>query len=83
MKYHKKVRVVVDVLDWSIMCQNSEDLKLNLHSIYVSPTFVVGVQVKILWFWITIWREDCCYSDVDARRVILSKADNIQKSLSS
>lgn len=46
------------------------------------PIYVVEVQVKVLFFWITIWGDDCAFSDADARNSINSRANAIYDSLS-
>jgi len=42
-------------------------------------TYIVKIQVRILFVWVTIWSESCDISDGDTRIIIKQKADEIFK----
>lgn len=43
--------------------------------------YIVKVQVKIAFFWITIWEKQCDISDGDTRQYISDQAKSIQTPL--
>lgn len=81
MAYRRKVRIAADVIDRnSIVMDNVEEW--NPHCVMeFTPIYVVEVQVKVLFFWITIWCDNCDFSDADARTKINSRAKDIYKTM--
>ena len=81
MIYRRKVRVAVDVVDRNEVTGNVEEWNPH-YRMEFPPLYVVEVQVKVLFFWIAIWGDDCDYSDADARNDIDRRAKSIYKALS-
>lgn len=82
MTYRRKVRIAADVIDRNaVVVDNVEEWKSNCF-MELPPIYVVEVQVKVLFLWITIWSDDCAFSDADARNSINRRANAIYDSLS-
>lgn len=82
MTYRRKIRILQTVIDRNaIVMDNVEEWNPH-YFMEFPPVYVVEVQVKVLFFWIAIWGDDCAYSDADARNNIRRRAENIYKALS-
>ena len=40
-------------------------------------TYVIRIQIKVLFVWITVWRESCDISDGDTRAFIKKRANDL------
>lgn len=82
MTYRRKVRISDYVIDRNdIAMDNVEEWNPNCF-IEFTLIYVVEVQVKVLFFWITIWGDRCEFSDADARNKINSRAKAIYDAMS-
>lgn len=97
MTYRRKVRISDYVIDRNdIAMDNVEEWNPNCFIEFTPiveelnpncfmgfpPIYVVEVQVKVLFFWITIWGDRCEFSDADARNKINSRAKAIYDAMS-
>lgn len=82
MTYRRKVRIAADVIDRNAFVVDNVEEWNPHYFMEFPPIYVVEVQVKVLFFWITIWGDDCAFSDADARNSINCRANAIYDSLS-
>lgn len=80
-KHNKPARVNVECVDTKLAAQMANEgnsiMPDNEYPIY----YVVRVQVKVWFFWITIWERHCDFSDGDSRTVIENQANKLLKAL--
>lgn len=82
MTYRRKVRITADVIDRNAVVMDNVEEWSPHYVMEFPPVYCVEVQVKVLFFWITIWGDDCNFSDADARNSINSRAKAIYDSIS-
>ena len=82
MSYHKKVRIAADLWDKTITVGNTDPaLERALGGMDLPPVYIVEVQVKVLWFWVSIWRKSCEFSDGDSREHINRRAQEVYNAI--
>lgn len=81
-KHNRPARVSADCIDTKAMAQQAnEGSSIMADNTDYPIYYVVKVQVRVWFFWITIWERHCDFSDGDSRTVIDSQANNLIKAL--
>lgn len=80
-KSNKPARAVEETIDTKVAAQMaSENRGVPFQDNEDYPVFyVVKVQVKVWFFWITIWEKQCDISDGDTRQHIINEANQLLK----
>jgi len=89
--YRSSIRVTQDIEDTSMLVcssfyngngENIIDNQAMTEACKDLPViYIVKAQVKVLFLWVTIWRESCDISDEAARICILGRANDLFKML--
>lgn len=79
----RKARIVADVEQRSVPASDSNYLGHLPTAIDLPPIYIVEIQVKTWWYWVTVWREACEFSDADARNHIDRGANRVYDVLTS
>ena len=81
-KHNRPARVSADCIDTKAMAQQANEVSniMTDNTDYLIY-YVIKVQVRVWFFWITIWERQCDFSDGDSRTVIDSQANNLIKAL--
>ena len=81
-KFKKPARAIEQTIDTKVVAQqmanNNEGLTIPDNAEY-PIYYVVKVQVKVCFFWITIWEKQCDISDGDTRQHITNEANQLLK----
>lgn len=87
--YRSSIRVTREIEDTrmiaqSLICNNNSENIIDSQAMAeacndLPVIYIVKVQVKILFVWVTIWRESCDISDEATRMCILNRANDIFK----
>lgn len=81
-KHTKPARAIEETIDTKLAAQASNDNSPMVMPDEAYPIYyVVKVQVKVWFFWITIWERHCDISDGDSRTVIINEANNLLKAM--
>ena len=80
-KSNKPARAVEETIDTKVAAQiASENNGVPFPDNENYPIFyAVKVQVKVWFFWITIWEKQCDISDGDTRQHIINEANQLLK----
>ena len=76
-QFTRKSRVVEQTYDTKIaaqMANDNEGVSMVPDTMDYPIYLIVKVQVRVLFFWITIWEMQCDISDGDTRQHIINKA---------
>ena len=82
-KTHKPARVVEETFDTQFTMQMADGSESpNVITDNDCPIYyIVKVQVRVWFFWITIWEKHCDISDGDTRQHIINEANQLLKTL--
>ena len=81
-KYRRKARIAYDILDYNFLVNPEEAQLRRLRGDDGLPIhYIVKVQVKVAFFWVTVWSESTDYSDGDSREVINKRAQTLCEAL--
>ncbi|RRC99079.1 hypothetical protein [Prevotella sp. OH937_COT-195] len=82
-RYSRRVRIVEEVRGLQHITLPN-DFETNYGPTDDLPVyFIVKVEVKVAWFWVTLVSESCDISDGDTRPYILKRAKELCKKLES
>ena len=80
-RYNRRVRIVEEVQDLQHVALPN-DFETNYGPTDDLPVyFVVRVEIKVAWFWVTLCSESCDISDGDTRPYIINRAKNLCKKI--
>lgn len=80
-KFNKQTRTIEEIIDTKIAAQmaNGENI-VSFADIEDYPVYyVIKVQIKIWFLWITVWERHCDISDSDTRQYIIREANQLLK----
>lgn len=80
-KFKKPVRAIEEIIDTRIAAQMANyDNGIRIADDTDYPIYyVVKVQIKIWFLWVTIWESHCDISDGDTRQYIIDEANKLLK----
>lgn len=80
-RFNRPVRIVEEAQDLRFITTTGDN-ETAYHPIEDLPTyFVVKVEIKIAWFWVTLYSESCDISDGDTRTYIINRAIDLCEKL--
>ena len=80
-RYNRRVRIVEEVQDLRHAAL-PDNYETNYGPVDDLPVyFVVRVEIKVAWFWVTLCSESCDISNGDTRPHIINRAKNLCKKI--